>query len=148
MPMLPISLRRLVTIVALAVAAAIAVAAPLGFLVFEFQSEESTLQFKARLDAGRDAQYVYAHPTMWQYHGLRLAEHLLLPGADSIHQRVVDALGKLVTEEGPDVASPVLHASAPIIVAGAEVGALQASTSLRPMLMDTLLVTALSWALA
>ena len=90
MPVLP--LRGLVNALALAVAIVIAVGVPTGNFLIDYSNAAATLAFKARLNAGRVAQYIYTHDALWQYQQLRLSELIQLPeaGEQPISQTIFD----------------------------------------------------------
>ena len=131
------SLRHLVGIVALLVALFIAIGVPLGYLAQEAHMEREALSFKARFTAGRIARHIYAHPTMWQYHGVRLADAIMLSSQDMVRQTLLDATGDVVLEQGPLPVWPVMSVSMPIKVADRVAGHAILATSLRQVLFET-----------
>ncbi len=142
------SLRHLVGIVALLVALFIAIGVPLGYLAQEAHMEREALSFKARFTAGRIARHIYAHPTMWQYHGVRLADAIMLSSQDMVRQTLLDATGDVVLEQGPLPVWPAMSVSMPIMVADRVAGHAILATSLRQVLFETGFVCLLSWLLA
>ena len=140
-----ISLRTLVSAIGLLVAAMTAVSVPLGYFAVGYTNTASLFDFKADLNARYLAKYIYTHNTLWQYQRVRLAELLdQTNGSKDSRKRVVDSAGKLVLDEGAELASPVLTRSAPIEVAGSTVGRVEISTSLRPLVHETGFVAILS----
>ena len=140
-----ISLRTLVSVIGMLVAATTAVSVPLGYFVVGYANRASLFDFKADLNARYLAKYIYTHDTMWQYQRVRLAELLdQTNGGKYSRKRVVDSTGKLVLDEGSELASPVLTRSAPIEVADSTVGRVEISTSLRPLVHETGFVAILS----
>ena len=140
-----ISLRTLVSVIGMLVAATTAVSVPLGYFVVGYTNTASLFDFKADLNARYLAKYIYTHNTLWQYQRVRLAELLdQTNGGKDSRKRVVDSAGKLVFDEGSELASPVLTRSAPIEVAGSTVGRVEISTSLRPLVYETGFVAILS----
>lgn len=141
-----VPLRRLVSAIGLAVSITTAVVAPCGFFGVGYVHIGDMLDFKARLNAARVAQYIYTHNAMWQYQRLRLDELIQLPEAfeQPIQQRIYDQAGHLVLEHGQPLAGPILARRTPIVVAGATVGSLVAETSLRELAAETAIVAVLS----
>jgi len=144
MPVLP--LRGLVNALALAVAIVIAVGVPTGNFLIDYSNAAATLAFKARLNAGRVAQYIYTHDALWQYQQLRLSELIQLPeaGEQPISQTIFDKAGALVTREGPAPPTPTIERGSPIVVSGTSVGTLVVATSLDETIAQTLFVGLLS----
>jgi diguanylate cyclase (GGDEF)-like protein len=103
------------------------------------------LNFKAGLGAERVAKYIYTHGDMWTYHRIRLIEIIQIRNKDSsLHQRVVAGEDKTVADEGDELQTPMMMASAPIMVGNKVVGRFEASTSARPLLITTSLIACLS----
>jgi len=107
--MKPLSLRGLVNAVGLIVALATATSIPAGYFAIGYTNIASVLDFKAELNAGYLAKYIYTHDTLWQYQRLRLSELLgETEGRDkSVRKRVRDAAGRLVVEQGDYIPTPV-----------------------------------------
>ena len=102
-------LRKMVGAVALAVAVIVTLAVPAGYFALAYRDSAATLAFEARLNAARVSQYIYTHDAMWQYQQLRLAEMIQLPeaGKRPIRQKIYDADGHLVLDEGTALPAPV-----------------------------------------
>jgi diguanylate cyclase (GGDEF)-like protein len=144
MPVLP--LRGLVNALALAVAILIAVGVPAGHFFVEYTNAAAMLGFKARLNAGRVAQYIYTHDNLWQYQQLRLAELIQLPeaGEQPITQTIFDKAGGLVAREGAALPRPLIERGSPIVVSGTPVGTLVVAASLDETITQTAWVAVLS----
>ena len=140
------ALRNTVRAIALLIAITTAIAVPAGYFVVGYSNTAEVLGFKARLNAARVAQYIYAHNVMWQYQELRLSELIQLPegGEQPIRQKVFDQNEKLVLDEGPDLAAPIMTRRVPIVVSDAAVGSLVAEASLRDTVFQTGFVALLS----
>jgi PAS domain-containing protein len=140
------ALRNTVRAIALFVAITTGIAVPAGYFVIGYSNTAQVLGFKARLNAARVAQYIYAHNVMWQYQQLRLSELMQLPegGEQPTRQQVYDLDEHLVLDEGPDLAAPVMTRRTPIVVGGLAVGSLVAEASLRATLFQTGFVALLS----
>ena len=144
----PFRLRGLIGRLALVVAVVIAIAPPLGYTIDRYLDDAEALAFKAELNAGRIAKFIYGHASLWQYQTLYIDELIILPASEQVHQQVFDDKGRLVAEAGPEAGILNLHQHAPIEVAGQVKGELIASVSLVPLLTDIMLVTIGSLALA
>jgi diguanylate cyclase (GGDEF)-like protein/PAS domain S-box-containing protein len=144
-----LSLRGLVNAIGLIVALATATSIPAGYFAIGYTNIASVLDFKAELNAGYLAKYIYTHDTLWQYQRLRLSELLgETEGSDkSVRKRVRDAAGRLVVEQGEYIATPVLMRSSPIVVAGEAVGRVEVETSLRQLFRGTAVAAAFSFLL-
>jgi len=142
----PLSLRTLVSAIGFFVAIVTAVSVPTGYLFVEYSAAASALNFKAHLKGNRLAKFIYGHDALWQYQTVRLAELIEVPEADSRgdQQRIFDAAGKLILAVGSDPARPVLTQAAPIIAGGVQVGRIEVLASGQPLVIRTVIVTALS----
>ncbi|MDP2411491.1 MAG: EAL domain-containing protein [Pseudolabrys sp.] len=141
----PVSLRAVVTIIALFVAIVTAIGVPAGYFYVAYSGEGQALQFKAQLKAGRLAKYIYANNNLWQYHTVRLTELIEAPEANDPEdqKRVYDASRKMLLEVGPS-SYPALTRSAPIVINGTKVGDVEVSASAAPILKNTAIVAGLS----
>ena len=137
-----VPLRKLVSAIGLTVAIAVAVATPSMYFIHDYIDHSGQMEFKARLNAVRVAQYIYTHDGMWQYQQLRLAELIQLPqsGEAPIRQKIYDRNNRLVLEEGDPLPAPIATRSIPIVVAGATVGTFVIEESLRETLYETWIV--------
>jgi diguanylate cyclase (GGDEF)-like protein/PAS domain S-box-containing protein len=142
---MPTTLRRLVEVLALLAAVAVAIAVPASYFGVAYSHTAETLSFWARLNAGKVAQYIYAHDVLWQYQVLRIEELIQLPGAGErqIYQKIYDDKGELVLEKGPALMTPVIARRVPIMVSGAPVGSLVVEASLWSAIRNTELVAVL-----
>ena len=143
------TLRRLVAIIALVVGLVTAVAAPVGYLLLGYNDARNILDYRAELNARILAKYIFIHTDLWKYQQARLAELLEQTelGRHVLHQRIIDSTGKVVVDEGADLAGPLLVRSAPIVVAGMTVGRLEVVASLRELWLTAAWVALLSMAL-
>src|SRR5215210_1069097 len=134
--------RALVNALGLVVALAITLVVPTGYALLGYTAEAGRLAFEARLNASRVATYVFQHGAMWPYHRVRLAELIELTSydEDAVRQRIYNAQGKLVLEEGPQLSTPVIMRSAPILATGQAVGWIEVETSAGPLIGRTLAI--------
>ena len=82
----------------------------------------------------------------WQYQTLRLGELTEIPEArvTAAQQRIVDATGELVLATGEAPTSPAMVRSRPVIVSNLRVATIEMSTTLRPTLIATAVISAFS----
>jgi len=134
-----ISLRQLVSAIALIVAILVAVATPAVYFIHDYIDTAEMIAFKARLNAERVAQYIYTHDAMWQYQEMRIADLIKLPeiGDQPVRQRIFDRSNRLILETGAPVGWPMVAERAPIVVAGSTVGTFVVEESLRTALSKT-----------
>ncbi|MPZ39209.1 MAG: EAL domain-containing protein [Rhizobiales bacterium] len=142
----PTSLRILLRAIGLFVAVATAVSLPVGYFAVGYANMVSLLNSKADLDARLVAKYIHTHDTLWKYQPARLSDLLEQTDveSDSLRKRIVSARGALVLDEGPQLSSPLLVRSSPIVVTGAQVGRVELETSLQGLLRETALLSLLS----
>jgi diguanylate cyclase (GGDEF)-like protein/PAS domain S-box-containing protein len=144
--MAPIELRTLVSTIGIVIALLAFTVTPGGFFWDAYTDAQQSVEFKARFNANRVATYIYGHEELWQYQQLRLVEQLRLPSeyGDPINQRLYTSDGRLVLEEGPAQAWPVIAARADIVVAGEPRAYLEVTSSFRGALPQLGIVAALS----
>ena len=144
-----VALRRIVGAIGLIAALAVSLAGPVSFAIAAYLELAEVLAFKAQLNASKISKFVYAHEKLWQYQHVRLTEIIELPHTDPdepIRQRVTDTAGRVVLEEGPPLAGPLLRRQAPIVVRGNVVGAIELESSLTPFLGSLALIGLVSLA--
>jgi diguanylate cyclase (GGDEF)-like protein len=141
-----VTLRGLVNAVAITVALIVAITPPGWYLLDSYQNASDALNFKARLNAGRLAQYIYTHDAMWEYQDVRLVEQIQLPYDEKevIQQRIYTKDNRLVLVDGPSLRAPVVERSSALVVSGAPVGAIAVQASLRGAIEQALLIALLS----
>ena len=144
----PFRLRNMIGRLALAIALVIAIVPPLSYAIVRYLDDAGALAFKAELNAGPIAKFIYSHASLWQYQTLYINELIALPSNEQVHQQIFDDKGRLVAEQGQAPGALNLHQHAPIEVAGQVKGELIASVSLVPMLTEIMLVNVSSLALA
>ena len=141
---------RIVRLSGVVLALFVGLSLPTTFAVVSFKDLSTGLVGKAQLSAGRAARYIFANERMWQYQRVRLQEIIELPIADytEVKQSIVSSSGVEVYADAHDIQQPNLTRSAPIVVGGQEVGTVQVTTSLRPMIVETVVVATLSVSVA
>jgi diguanylate cyclase (GGDEF)-like protein len=141
-----IPLRKLVSAIGLLVAVTTAISVPAGYYIVGYTNLASLLDFKADLNARYLSKYIYTHDTLWQYQSMRLAELLEQAGGrnEGSHKRVVDSVGNVVLDHGPQHAAPLIVRSSSVVVAGTEVARIEISSSQRNLIEHTALVAVFS----
>jgi signal transduction histidine kinase/AmiR/NasT family two-component response regulator len=140
--MIPQRSREFIHALALLVAVTIAVGAPAAIALDGGIDEVATLSLRTRLNAARAGKFIYSNEQTWRFQAIRLAELIenTDPSSRPIHQRLLDAAGRVVVEEPGIVPWPKFTLGVPIVVGGQTVAMLEASTSARPLLIETAIV--------
>jgi PAS domain S-box-containing protein len=139
-------LRSLVIWLGISVAIAGAVIVPAGYFWMAYTALQHELAFSARLNATTLARYIDDNKVLWPFQAQRLSQFIEAARTDegATQQRILDASGKLLLETGPTPTSPVVTFSAPLVVDGSPVGAVETAASLRKELIETGFVAVLS----
>ena len=140
--MIPQRSREFINAAALLVAMTIAVGAPAAMALDGSIGEVAALSLRTRLNAARVGKFIYSNERTWRFQAVRLAELIenTDPMSRPIRQRLLDAAGRVVVEEDGVVAWPAFELSVPIVVGGQTSAVLEASTSARPILIETAVV--------
>ncbi|WP_417417927.1 putative bifunctional diguanylate cyclase/phosphodiesterase [Hoeflea sp.] len=127
--------------IALALSLVIALVPPFVHGLVSYRYQMRAIEFLADMQAARVSKYIYAHEAMWQYHKVRLTEivEFQVPRSVPIRQRIYDAKGETLLEVGEPTGRPSLATSAPIIVAGTEIGRLEVIFSVASEALEILL---------
>jgi methyl-accepting chemotaxis protein len=144
-----LSVRTLITVVGACIAVTTAVSLPLAFALIVYLKDAEHLAFEASLNASRVSRYAYQHGSMWPFHKERLGELIELQSSEreKHKQRIFTAQGSLVLEEAHGIAAPTYMRAAPIIVGTDTVGRLEVETSVRPLIINTLIIALFSFLL-
>ena len=131
-------MERLLTGIALAVAAAVALLLPGIAAYVGYVSLHSILATEAEINGRLLTQLVSSNPELWRTQTPRLEELLRRrPGDRSPERRAVAELqGQLIAEVDDGLQSPALAARAPVYDAGEVVAWLTVQRSLRPLLLQ------------
>ena len=135
-------LRRLMFRLALTISLLTALAIPAGFFLVTYLAKQSSLDFKARLNAERLARHAVVAGPPWHRDPDRLIELISFTSdpRDRALQTVYRASGAVALLTGPAIAAPTMTGRAEIVAAGEPVGRLEIRISLRPILMQTAVV--------
>ena len=133
-----VQVRNLVTLLGLMIALVTALSIPIGYGIIGYFKEANALTYKAELTASRAAQYIYAPDAPWKYDTDQLAaiSEIRTTTAAPIVQRILDARGAVMMQKGDLLPWPTFARQAPIFAAGAKVGMVEVSASLRPLLTE------------
>ena len=120
-----------------------AFSAPLGYSIIGYLKEADTLTAKAELTASRAAQHIPANDAAARKDANRAAAgELATPGATPLQERVLDADGRPILENGAALDWPTFSRTAPVLAEGKPAGRAEVSASLRPLLAEVSLVAA------
>lgn len=123
---------------AIIVAVLVALAPPLGYALIGYQYEASDARQKAQLSATQVARYIFQHPSLWQFHSVRLTETIGTNDSDAmrnIQRRIVRRDGKVLVSRGTVEARFSTVQRATIMVADDPLAELELEASLDPLLM-------------
>jgi len=128
---------RLVTAAAVVLTAAALALPPAIYFSLSFQREAGSLEAEAELNAQIITQIIGANPALWEYEQDRLSEYLSHRPrrGDPERRRVLNLRGAVVAESADPLPSPRISRSLPLLDAGVQVGAIEISRSLRPLLL-------------
>lgn len=131
---------RITTRIALALSLVLALVFPIGYFAVSYQFMAGSLDAEAEVNAHLVSGVISANPLLWRFEQVRLEELLARrPRAgDAETRRVLDRNGEVVAESVNDLRRPLLVNSHELLDAGAPVGSMEISRSLRPLLERTL----------
>ena len=132
------------TWIAAIIATIVAVAAPVGFfwLSYDAQSKEAVLQ--ARLHAAFVTEVISTSAADWRLHVDGLIDNDLV-ASDLPEMRIIrDSKNVVIATSGGPIASPHMDRSAPLMRPEGMVGEIVVIRSIRPIVMETLFVLAVS----
>jgi PAS domain S-box-containing protein len=129
-------LKRLVSVAAGVLTAAVVALPPAIYLLVSYRYMAGLLEAEAEINSRIVNGVVSANPDLWRYEQVRLHEYLSRrPRRGDAERRVVrDERGSVVAESLDPLPTPWLTRSVPVLDAGAPVGTIEVSRSLRPLL--------------
>ncbi len=139
-------LTRTVTGIALGIALFTVIALPLTFGWLNYRADSDRLDIEAAALATGVTTVINSAPDMWQFATVHMTAALEVTIGDSSsaeHRRVVDTQGKVIAASGATLAAPVLERAATLYDSGQPVGQLVIARSMRPLLLQTVLVAVL-----
>jgi PAS domain S-box-containing protein len=115
---------------------------PAGYSLIAYRYTVGALEAEAEITSRIVTQIINANPRLWQYEQVRLLEYLSLrPSTGQLEVRTVrDHSGTVIAESADPLPRPHIVRHAPLYDAGVAVGTLSITRSLRPLLMDSLLL--------
>ncbi len=127
----------LITGMSLFMAAVVAVGLPLAYFTPSYFHQEAALQTETEINARLVTQLINDNPEMWRFEELRLVELMSrrpLSGAAET-RRIIDLHGSIVAESAQPLSWPVLTRAEALLDSGRQVGSLEISRSLRPLVL-------------
>jgi PAS domain S-box-containing protein len=123
----------------------VALGLPLVYFGLSYSFHDSALKTETEINAHIVDELINANPDMWRYEELRLAELMRRrPGAGTPEvRRIRDLDNRVVAESGEALPWPVHARRADLRDSGSEVGTIEISRSLRPLLERTALLALL-----
>ncbi len=143
------SVRRTIVRLATAIAVGVAILAPLAFGIASYRGEARYLGDQTELLVQNLTRFIYRFPETWVFQGERVGDVVstsLFSGRARV--RVMDAGGELVRTVGRDPAFPALTQTRSVEDGGQVIGWVETAVSLLPVLLETVLVFAISCGLA
>jgi PAS domain-containing protein len=131
-----VSVRRVVGALGAMVALFTALSIPAGYAVICYWKDAGALSVKADLSAAQAARVILARGADWRSDTVELANAIEARSlkSDPIRHRIIDNRGAVVLDIGEALARPTYARGAPIVVEGVQVGRVEVTASLRPLL--------------
>jgi len=130
---------RTTTLMAATVALGVMLFLPLSYFVFSYQYIKGSIASEAEINGRIITDMVNANPLLWRYEQMRLDEALSRrpeSGEDET-RRLIDVKGVTIAESGGSLSPPSIKATEEILDSGLEVGRIEISRSLLPLLLRT-----------
>lgn len=142
-------MHRTIALIASLVALAVALSLPGVYLFLGFQYHIATAQTEVEINERILTKMINFNPTLWRFEQHRLLDVLARRPYDHQPQirRILATNGEVIAESADKLLPPILTRRSPLLDAGNVVGELEISHSLRPLMLNTLLVSLLSSAL-
>ena len=137
------TLMRLIEGMSGAIVVLLSVAVPAVYFTIGWQSKDSHLQTTAEIYAHQVSTLISRNPDMWQYESIRL-EGILSRQPGEKHReadRILDLNGTVVAQKEERLDWPVMTRSHRLMDSGEVVGSLETSASLRPLVVETAVLT-------
>jgi|GEM_PF-5999166 PAS domain S-box-containing protein len=142
-------LRKAVIGSAAAIAVGVALLAPLVFGIASYRGEARYVRDQTDLVMQNMTRFIYRYPANWVYQEHRIADVVSSSLFSAKAQvRVIDGQGNVVRTVGDEPRSPRLTWGQGLVDGARQVGRVETSVSLLPVLLETLLVFVLSCGLA
>jgi hypothetical protein len=143
--MLATSLRTVIGATSVLISLTVSVAVPIAYTAARYLDEIGALALIAQFNAAELATTAQAGDDRTQFDRRPFAHALALlkPDEQAVRRRLIDRKGVLIAERIDAPAWPTITRAAPVTVGGAELGSLQVSTSIRPLLGEAGILTLL-----
>jgi signal transduction histidine kinase len=134
---------RLIAGASEAIVVLLSVAVPAIYFAMGWQSQNAHLQTTADIYARQVSTLITRNPDMWKYETIRLEGILLRQPGDQHREagRILDLDGTVVAQREARLAWPVMTRSHRLMDSGEIVGSLETSASLRPLAVETAVLT-------
>jgi two-component system, cell cycle sensor histidine kinase and response regulator CckA len=109
---------------------------PLGYFAISYQHAMGSLEAEAEINARIVAGLISTNPELWRFEHERLSE-LLSRRPQSGHRevrRILDTMGVQIAASGAQLSKPIMRRYQPLMDAGIQVGSIEISRSLWPLL--------------
>ncbi len=115
---------------------------PIIYFGLSYQHAAGSLEAEAELNSIAITKVISANPDLWTYEQARLSEFLARRPRhhDAERRRVRDLKGRVVAENTDHLEEPVVERSLPLLDSGQPVGRIEIARSLRPLLLQALLL--------
>lgn len=114
---------------------------PLGFFMIQYQYTAGSLATEASILADDASRFISRNPDMWMYEQARLTELLVAHPVDSpTMRRILDKNGRAVAVNDAAAPPPVMVRTSDLRDSGTAAGRLELTRSLRPLLIQTVMV--------
>ncbi len=140
-----IKLISIINRIASGVAGVVAILLPTGYFAIAYQYETASLDTEVEINAYIITQLVNKNPEMWRFEHERLAEFMARrpnKGNPEI-RRILDNKNNTVVESRDKLKAPFVTRAGNLMDSGRVVGSIEISRSLRPLLINTGLISLL-----
>ena len=136
-------LPQIITRVAIVIATLVAFCLPVGYFALSYQYQTGGMQSAAEFNAKLTTQYIALNPDMWQFQVLRLKTLIETDHTDPRlpeQRRILNQAQQVIVTNSIQQESPYITVRAELYDAGKVVGYVEVIRSLRPLLLETVLV--------
>jgi signal transduction histidine kinase len=132
-----------------AIVVTLVVTLPAVYFVIGWQSRSEHLTAQAEVYAGQVSEVINRNPEMWKYETIRLEGLLAKPlsGISAESCRVLDQEGNVVAQQKAELPWPVMTRAQKVLDSGVSAGSLEVSESLRPLVVETVVLGVIGTAL-
>ncbi len=127
----------LVSVAAGVLTAAVVVLPPSIYFLLSYERVAGSVEAEAEINSRSVTRIIGANPDLWEYEQVRLSEYLSRRPreGDAERRRVLDGRGAVVAESLDPLPTPWITRSVPLLDAGRQVGRIEISRSMRPLLV-------------